>query len=191
MKIVRNPVVSVIISVIILFTLYYSLSSTSSLSEPKPIAPSTKSNELIKDDKEIVNTPFMPKMANETIKAELGRSSWKLFHTILARYPVTPTENERETLDQFIQLFAKIYPCGDCAQHFNKLLDEFPPQTSSRSIASVWGCDIHNKVNKRLNKPLYDCAHIIEDYDCGCGEDEENAKKEAFEIEKEGKQSGG
>ncbi|ODQ59588.1 hypothetical protein WICANDRAFT_22374, partial [Wickerhamomyces anomalus NRRL Y-366-8] len=101
-------------------------------------------------------------------RAELGRASWKLFHTILARYPDKPSLEERQTLEQYIYLFAKVYPCGDCARHFIKLLEKYPPQTSSRTIASVWGCDVHNKVNKVLGHEIYDCANIIEDYDCGC-----------------------
>lgn len=64
-----------------------------------------------------------------------------------------------------------MYPCGDCARHFIKLLEKYPPQTSSRTIASVWGCDIHNKVNKVLGHEIYDCANILEDYDCGCSDD--------------------
>lgn len=120
-------------------------------------------------------TPFMPKMADETLKAQLGNAAWKLFHTILARYPDKPSKQEQATLKQYINLFAQVYPCGDCARHFRKLLNKYPPQTLSRKNAALWGCDIHNKVNTRLNKPIYDCTNILEDYDCGCGEDEKEA----------------
>jgi FAD-linked sulfhydryl oxidase len=120
----------------------------------------------------ITETPFMPKMANETLKAQLGTASWKLFHTILARYPDTPTKQEQTTLALYIQLFGQVYPCGDCARHFQHLLAKYPPQTASRKSAALWGCDIHNKVNEKLKKPEYDCTTILEDYDCGCGSDE-------------------
>ncbi|RLV91209.1 FAD-linked sulfhydryl oxidase ERV2 [Spathaspora sp. JA1] len=122
---------------------------------------------------EITEIPFMPKMANATLRAELGRASWKLFHTILARYPDTPSESERKTLENYINLFAQVYPCGDCARHFMKLLQKYPPQTKSRKTAALWGCDVHNKVNKVLKKQEYDCTNILEDYDCGCGDDEQ------------------
>jgi Erv1 / Alr family len=67
---------------------------------------------------------IMPHLANETIKlnfeevvadcrAELGRASWKLFHTILGRYPEKPTLDEREALKSYIHLFARLYPCGE------------------------------------------------------------------------------
>lgn len=119
------------------------------------------------------DTPFMPKMANETLKAQLGNASWRLFHTILARYPDAPSAQEQATLTQYITLFAQVYPCGDCARHFQKLLAKYPPQTKLRKNAALWGCDIHNKVNERLEKPQYDCTTILEDYDCGCGSDEQ------------------
>ncbi|ODV85764.1 hypothetical protein CANARDRAFT_27856 [[Candida] arabinofermentans NRRL YB-2248] len=117
--------------------------------------------------------PFMPKMANETLKAELGNAAWKLFHTILARYPDEPTTTQKGHLMTYITSFAQVYPCGDCARHFAKLLKKYPPQLSTRTTAAVWGCHVHNKVNEALGKPEYDCTTILEDYDCGCGSDEE------------------
>ena len=29
---------------------------------------------------------------------------------------------------------------------------------------------MHNEVNKRLEKPDFDCAHLSDEYDCGCGD---------------------
>lgn len=114
---------------------------------------------------------IMPKLLNETAKADLGRHSWYLFHTVLARFPERPTPNDRDDLGSFITYFAKLYPCGDCAAHFNTLLMKYPPQTSSRISAAQWGCAIHNKVNLDLGKQEYDCTRVLENYDCGCGED--------------------
>lgn len=125
------------------------------------------------DLNDYTDTPFMPKMANETLKAQLGNSAWRLFHTILARYPDQPSKQEQSTLNQYIQLFAQVYPCGDCARHFQQLLKKYPPQTKSRKTAALWGCHVHNKVNERLGKDEYDCTTILEDYDCGCGDDEQ------------------
>lgn len=124
-------------------------------------------------ESDYTETPFMPKMANETLKAQLGNAAWRLFHTILARYPDEPSKQEKSTLFQYIHLFAQVYPCGDCARHFQKLLKKYPPQIGSRKTAALWGCHIHNKVNDRLGKDTYDCTTILEDYDCGCGGDEQ------------------
>ncbi|KAK4175776.1 proteasome subunit beta type-1 [Triangularia setosa] len=119
-----------------------------------------------------------PKLENATAKAELGRASWKLFHTMMARFPEEPTPDDSVALRTYIQLFARLYPCGDCASHFQKLLEKYPPQVSSRNNAAGWACFVHNEVNKRLKKEQFDCNNIGDFYDCGCGEDGKGKKKE-------------
>ncbi|KAK0648933.1 ERV/ALR sulfhydryl oxidase domain-containing protein [Cercophora newfieldiana] len=121
-----------------------------------------------------------PKLENATAKAELGRASWKLFHTMMARFPDKPSDDDRLALKTYIQLFARLYPCGDCASHFQKIIAKYPPQTSSRSAAAGWACEMHNIVNKRLKKELFDCNNIGDFYDCGCGD--EDKKKKGEEI---------
>ncbi|KAK6516384.1 hypothetical protein TWF506_006293 [Arthrobotrys conoides] len=125
---------------------------------------------------------IMPKLGNETIKQELGRASWKLLHTMLGRFPEKPTMDEREALKSYLYLFGRLYPCGECATHFRLLLQKYPPQTSSRDAASQWGCVVHNVVNERLRKPMFDCGTIADKYHCGCAEEDEKKRK----LEEEG-----
>lgn len=113
-----------------------------------------------------------PKLGNETLKAELGRAAWKLLHTVMARFPDTPTADEKSALKSYVHLFQRLYPCGECAEHFGEILDRFPPQVSSRSAAAAWACHVHNEVNKSLDKELFNCANIGDFYDCGCADDE-------------------
>ena len=70
-----------------------------------------------------------------------------------------------------MHLFQRLYPCGECAEHFGQVLKKYPPQVSTRSAAAAWGCHVHNVVNKRLNKKEFDCSNIGDFYDCGCAED--------------------
>jgi FAD-linked sulfhydryl oxidase len=135
----------------------------------------------------------MAKMANETIRAELGRSAWKVFHTILAQYPEKPTVEEKDTLKSYIHLFSRVYPCRECAEHFQVLLKQYPPQLSSREVASQWGCHVHNQVNDRLGKPLFDCMDISDKYECGCAEDEEEEDNQSPKItmERQDPETGG
>jgi len=35
---------------------------------------------------------------------------------------------------------------------------------------------VHNHVNERLKKPAFDCAHLDEEYDFGCGDDGSTTK---------------
>ncbi|KAG0657870.1 hypothetical protein C6P46_006152 [Rhodotorula mucilaginosa] len=111
---------------------------------------------------------IMPKLGNATAKAELGRASWKLLHTMAARFPEQPTENERETFKSFLHMFSRLYPCGECAAEFQQLLRKHPPQTSSRGVASMYLCHLHNLVNERLGKDEFDCGENLKEiYDCG------------------------
>ncbi|KAH3663888.1 hypothetical protein OGAPHI_005291 [Ogataea philodendri] len=163
---------TVIILVLLVILVPNNWASNNRLDAPVPISKDT-------EPAQTTNTvPFMPKMANETLKAELGNAAWKLFHTILARYPDTPSPDQKQHLADYIRTFALVYPCGDCARHFAGLLEKYPPQLSSRKTAALWGCHIHNQVNTRLSKPQYDCSTILEDYDCGCAQDEEDELKE-------------
>ena len=125
-----------------------------------------------------------PKLGNETAKAELGRAAWKLFHTIMARFPDQPSEDEKTALKSYVHLFQRLYPCGECAEHFREILDRFPPQVSTRSAAATWACHVHNEVNKSLDKELFDCANIGDFYDCGCAEDEKEGMNAASAEEK-------
>ena len=129
---------------------------------------------LLLDDATLNGRPIAPKLGNETAKAELGRSAWKLFHTVFARFPDKPSADERKALKSYVHLFQRLYPCGECASHFGEIMQKYPPQVSSRSAAAAWGCHVHNEVNKSLRKELFDCSKIGDFYDCGCAESEDD-----------------
>ncbi|KAL2194083.1 ERV/ALR sulfhydryl oxidase domain-containing protein [Corynascus similis CBS 632.67] len=122
-----------------------------------------------------------PKLENATAKAELGRAAWKLLHTTMARFPEEPSADDSLALRTYIQLFARLYPCGECAAHFQKLLRKYPPQTSGRNAAAGWACFVHNEVNHRLGKDEFDCNKIGDFYDCGCGDEDGKNKKGEME----------
>ncbi|KAG6873548.1 hypothetical protein C0995_014418 [Termitomyces sp. Mi166 len=115
----------------------------------------------------VYGTVIMPKLGNATAK-----------HTMTLRFPEHPTPDERSALSSYFHLTSRLYPCGECAEEFQMLLKKFPPQTASRRSASLWLCSLHNEVNKRLNKTIFDCAHLDDEYDCGCGD--EPIKKTSF-----------
>ncbi len=56
-------------------------------------------------------------------------------------------------------LFARLYPRGDRARHFQQLLERYLPQTSA-ATPPRWACLVHNEVNKRLGKPEFDCTKL-------------------------------
>lgn len=50
------------------------------------------------------------------------------------------------------------------------MLQDFPFKYNSREEFVYYLCDLHNKVNKRLNKDIYDCKKAFDIWgsDCGC-----------------------
>ncbi|KAL1922615.1 uncharacterized protein VTP21DRAFT_10154 [Calcarisporiella thermophila] len=122
---------------------------------------------------------IMTELTNSTIRAELGRSTWRLLHTMTARFPTSPTQDEKDALKHFIYLLSRLYPCGQCAHEFQQILKRYPPQVSSREAASQWACAVHNIVNKRLGKEEFDCGQIADKYKCGCEGEENKAKLNA------------
>lgn len=57
--------------------------------------------------------PFLDCLLIVTCRAELGRATWKYFHTVMARFPETPTDDQQDALRSFIHLFARLYPWYD------------------------------------------------------------------------------
>jgi FAD-linked sulfhydryl oxidase len=121
---------------------------------------------------EELSAPIMSRMGNETAKAILGNAAWHLLHTMSVKYPLHPTNKNQKTFVDFIENFSVLYPCGDCARHFQILLKKNPPKTLNREEVVKWTCDVHNLVNERLGKTPYDCSTVQENYSCGCDPDE-------------------
>jgi FAD-linked sulfhydryl oxidase ALR len=95
-------------------------------------------------------------------KDELGSNSWSLLHTMAAYYPEKASKSEEKDMIQFISLFSKFYPCPECALEMQKDIKLDPPKADSKKSFSTWLCNLHNKVNTRLNKPLFDCNKLDE-----------------------------
>ncbi|XRM40404.1 hypothetical protein ABZX51_003726 [Aspergillus tubingensis] len=183
-QITRRILISTAIAVFLLFVFFIRPEGPPSpaIRAPGHLEKSTQA--VVSKDDLTKGEVVMPRLGNATAKAELGRATWKYFHTMLARYPEDPTEEQQESLRSFIYLFARLYPCGECASHFQGHLKKYPPQVSSRNAAAGWGCFIHNEVNTMLEKPIFDCNNIGDFYDCGCAEDEEGEGGETSKDKK-------
>ncbi|GME80380.1 unnamed protein product [Ambrosiozyma monospora] len=88
---------------------------------------------------------------------QLGKASWSLLHTLAARYPTEPNAEQQSDMGQFINLFAKLYPCWFCAKDFKKYIEENKPVLESQEKFGRWLCNAHNAVNVKIGKPKFDC----------------------------------
>jgi FAD-linked sulfhydryl oxidase len=66
-------------------------------------------------------------------------------------------------------------------QHFGKHTP--PPHSHFIQFILSRLCAIHNKVNKRLNKPDFDCTTLDGEYDCGCGDTPIKPSNDPMDLE--------
>jgi hypothetical protein len=73
----------------------------------------------------------------DTNKAELGRATWVLLHTLAAQFPAQPTKHQRADVKTFITSLSKVYPCGECAKHFQQVVRYDSPLRTHMRPASL------------------------------------------------------
>ena len=93
-------------------------------------------------------------------REELGRGAWGLLHTVAASFPEEPSRRDRREASRLLNALAWLYPCGECAEHFQEFLRAEPPALGSRTAFAQWLCRTHNRVNTSLDKPQFDCSAV-------------------------------
>ncbi|CEG39193.1 augmenter of liver regeneration [Plasmopara halstedii] len=91
-------------------------------------------------------------------REELGNATWKLLHTIGIYYPDKPSSEYQNKVKTFVETLALMYPCVHCADDFQKEIALSPPRVESRTTFSIWLCEQHNIVNRKIQKPEFECT---------------------------------
>lgn len=96
-----------------------------------------------------------------------GRDVWRIFHGFLFKYPREPTQEDKARWLTFILNLPFYLPCGECSVNLVQEMQALPPteevMANTDSLAH-WGVELHNSVNKRLNKPLITFKDAIDFY---------------------------
>ena len=93
-----------------------------------------------------------------TSREDLGRATWTFLHTLAAQFPEEPTRRQERDARELIGIMTRLYPCGECARHFEEIVRKNPPDCTSGLKLQRWMCEVHNEVNTSLGKPMFDCA---------------------------------
>eukprot|EP01024_Parvocaulis_polyphysoides_P001708 TRINITY_DN10485_c1_g1_i2.p2 TRINITY_DN10485_c1_g1~~TRINITY_DN10485_c1_g1_i2.p2 ORF type:complete len:216 (-),score=9.78 TRINITY_DN10485_c1_g1_i2:775-1350(-) len=93
-------------------------------------------------------------------KEELGRSTWTFLHSLAAQFPEYPSKQQQKDAYQLIQCMTRIYPCAECATHFQEIVKNNPPRVCNGKELRQWTCEVHNTVNRSLGKPVFNCSLI-------------------------------
>nr|XP_027233569.1 FAD-linked sulfhydryl oxidase ALR-like [Penaeus vannamei] len=121
-----------------------------------------KSATVDPDDTDVPLTGNAAKYGCPADSLSLGRGSWRLLHSMAAYYPEKPSADQQKDMSTFITIFSKFYPCQPCAEDFRDWLKKNTPDVSSQKGLSRWFCEAHNEVNRKLEKPLFDCSLVNE-----------------------------
>lgn len=95
-----------------------------------------------------------------------GEHAWFFMHTITFTYPKNPTETDKQHMYNFFMTLQYILPCEHCKTHYKNHLYQNPitPYLESRKSLVMWLIDLHNRVNRSLNKPVQKPKKILEYY---------------------------
>lgn len=99
-------------------------------------------------------------LASPLTKEELGRATWTFLHTLAAQYPDKPTRQQKKDVKELMSILSRMYPCKECADHFQEILRSNPVQAGSHAEFSQWLCHVHNTVNRSLSKPVFPCERV-------------------------------
>jgi len=85
-----------------------------------------------------------------------GTPYWQVAHAVTFLYPDEPSAEDKHRVLTFFKLLPFLLPCSICGLHFaNTMRDKLPltdEVMSSRETLSRWLVDVHNMVNRRLEK---------------------------------------
>lgn len=93
-------------------------------------------------------------------KEELGRATWTLLHTLAAQFPDKPTKQQKRDVKELMAILSRLYPCKECGEHFKEILKANPVQVDSGTELAQWMCQVHNIVNRSLDKPKFPCQRV-------------------------------
>ncbi|KAL4160087.1 hypothetical protein PRNP1_000658 [Phytophthora ramorum] len=105
-----------------------------------------------------VTTPAMQPKDCPLDRQELGNATWGLLHSMGIYYPDKPSAEYQAKTKTFIEALALMYPCVHCADDFRKEIAKSPPCVESRTTFSMWLCEQHNIVNRKIHKPVFECT---------------------------------
>ena len=86
-----------------------------------------------------------------------GKSGWQLSHSIVARYPINPTDEDKFKYYLIFYCYQYILPCIFCRMSFTEYFATVPiyEYLDSREHLCEWLYKIHNLVNDKLRKQGY------------------------------------
>jgi len=89
-----------------------------------------------------------------------GPLGWMTLHSITTSYPESPTPAEKHLASAWLEMFRDTITCPHCRDHFTEIHGNYkrvyPNFLNSRQDLAMFAFRVHNSVNRRLKKPIYE-----------------------------------
>lgn len=106
-----------------------------------------------------------------------GPPTWSALHFISFCYPDNPSDKNKSDYKKFFELLGELLPCKYCCDSYKLLIDTPPTKLdynilANRETFSQWLYNIHEAINKKLNKnsnlSYEDIKNYYESYRLSC-----------------------
>lgn len=96
-----------------------------------------------------------------------GPFFWHTIHIVALGYPKNPTYTDKKCAKDFYESLAFLLPCAICREHYKEHLGKHPITTflDSRTDLIKWTIEIHNSINKTLEKPEWTLPEVLAYYE--------------------------
>lgn len=95
-----------------------------------------------------------------------GATYWMYLHLISIGYPDVPTDEEKQNMKQFLNIFPETIPCIKCKTHFINTIKNYDLNKMLHNKKSfmefIW--IMHNNVNDLLHKKKIDYNNFLKIY---------------------------
>lgn len=97
-----------------------------------------------------------------TNKHMWGPLYWEFLHAFSVMYPTKPTDLDKENAKKLIESFSDVIPCSSCKDHFIEKAKSISFESRKQIFEDL--VEIHNSVNKRLNKKIFPLEKAYKKY---------------------------
>ena len=89
-----------------------------------------------------------------------GPLGWMTLHSVSTSYSESPSAAEKQLVSTWLEMFRDTITCPHCKEHFTEIHANykriFPNFLNSRHEFAMFAFRVHNAVNRRLKKPVYE-----------------------------------
>lgn len=95
-----------------------------------------------------------------------GPKLWFVIHTLALNYSDNPSYEQKRTTEDFFNSLVFLIPCDKCRVHYRQHINNNPVVNHLKDSNTLfkYTIDLHNEVNKTLNKKQYSYEEVVKFY---------------------------